>query len=143
MIAPALIAPVLAAAILAWGVPASFRPPPELRHPVSVAGSKVEGAHAKKEVIPRIIRRHFDEVKACYDQELSLHPTLAGRIDVQFTIAPSGQVSEARVQKSTLGNGYVEICIVEAVRRWEFPKPLDRRPVNVSYPFILSPPDPT
>jgi TonB family protein len=133
---------VLAAAILAWGVPASFRPPPELRHPVSVAGSKVEGAHAKKEVIPRIIRRHFDEVKSCYDQELSLDPTLAGRIDVQFTIAPSGQVSAASVRQSTLGNAYVESCVVAALRRWEFPKPLDHHPLNVGYPFILSPPDP-
>jgi len=130
------------AAIVAWGVPASFRPPPELRPLVSVPGSKVAGAHPPKEIIPRIIRTHFDEVKACYDQELFRQPTLAGRIDVLFTIAPSGRVSEASVQRSTLGNGYVEICIVEALRRWEFPKPLEHRPVIISYPFILSPPDP-
>jgi len=129
-------------AIVAWGVPASFRPPPELVHRVSVAGSKVEGANPKKEVIPRIIRTHFDEVKSCYDQELYRQPTLAGRILVQFTIAPSGKVSAASVLQSTLGNAYVESCVVAAVRRWEFPKPLDHLPVTFSYPFILSPPDP-
>ena len=129
-------------AIVAWGVPASFRPPPDLVHLVSVAGSKVEGPHPKQEIVPRIIRRHFDEVKSCYDQELSRQPALAGRIDVQFTIAPSGQISEASVRQSTLGNAYVESCIVAALRRWEFPKPLDHHPVIVSYPFILSPPDP-
>ena len=61
---------------------------------------------------------------------------------MQFTIAPSGQISEASVRQSTLGNAYVESCIVAALRRWEFPKPLDHHPVIVSYPFILSPPDP-
>lgn len=132
----------LVSAVVAWGVPASFRPPPEPQNLVSVPGSKVEGAHPRKEIVPQIIRRHFDEVKSCYDQELSRQPTLAGRIDVQFTIAPSGQISAASVRKSTLGNAYVESCIVAALRRWEFPKPLDHRPVNISYPFILSPPDP-
>ena len=129
-------------AIVAWGVPASFRPPPELVHLVSVAGSRVGGAHPKHEIIARIVRTHFDEVKSCYDQELWRQPTLAGRVVVQFTIAPSGQVSAASVLQSTLGNAYVESCIVAALRRWEFPKPLDHHPVIVSYPFILSPPDP-
>ncbi len=129
-------------AIVAWGVPASFRPPPELVHPVSVPGSKVAGAHPKHEIIPLYIRHHFDEVKSCYDQELFRQPTLAGRIDVLFTIAPSGKVSAASVQRSTLGNAYVESCVVAALRRWEFPKPLDHHPVTASYPFILSPPDP-
>ncbi|HEY5448436.1 MAG TPA: AgmX/PglI C-terminal domain-containing protein [Polyangia bacterium] len=137
--APVLVASALASAVVTWGVPASFRPL------VSVFGSKVEGDRSKeisKEIIHRIVRRHFDEVKACYDQELSRQPALAGRIDVQFTIAPSGQISEASVRQSTLGNAYVESCIVAALRRWEFPKPLDHHPVIVSYPFILSPPDP-
>ena len=101
----------LVSAVVAWGVPASFRPPPEPQNLVSVPGSKVEGAHPRKEIVPQIIRRHFDEVTAS-------------------------------VRKSTLGNAYVESCIVAALRRWEFPKPLDHRPVNISYPFILSPPDP-
>jgi len=133
--APALVASALASAVVTWGVPASFRPL------VSVFGSKVEGDRSK-EIIHRIVRRHFDEVKACYDQELSRQSMLAGRVDVEFTIAPSGQISEASVRQSTLGNAYVETCIVAAIRRWEFPKPLSHLPLHVNYPFILSPPDP-
>jgi hypothetical protein len=38
-----------------------------------------------------------------------------------------------------MGNARVENCIVQAVRRWEFPKPLGGGIVIVSYPFVLTP----
>jgi hypothetical protein len=34
-----------------------------------------------------------------------------------------------------MGNIRVENCVVQAVRRWEFPKPLGGGIVIVSYPF--------
>jgi TonB family protein len=92
-----------------------------------------------KEIIRRIIRRHINEVKYCYEQELTKKPTLGGRIMVQFTIAASGQVIASVLQNSTMGNARVENCTVQAVRRWEFPKPLGGGIVIVSYPFVLTP----
>jgi len=92
-----------------------------------------------KEIIRRIIRRHINEVKYCYEQELTKKPSLGGRIMVQFTIAASGQVIASVLQNSTMGNARVENCTVQAVRRWEFPKPLGGGIVIVSYPFVLTP----
>jgi TonB family protein len=92
-----------------------------------------------KEIIRRIIRRHINEVKYCYEQELTKKPTLGGRIMVQFTIAASGQVIASVLQNSTMGSAKVENCTVQAVRRWEFPKPLGGGIVIVSYPFVLTP----
>jgi TonB family protein len=92
-----------------------------------------------KEIIRRIIRRHINEVKYCYEQELTKKPDLGGRIMVQFTIAASGQVIASVLQNSTMGNARVENCTVQAVRRWEFPKPLGGGIVIVSYPFVLTP----
>ena len=91
------------------------------------------------EIIRRIIRRHVNEVKYCYEQELTKKPDLGGRIMVQFTIAASGQVIASVLQNSTMGNARVENCTVQAVRRWEFPKPLGGGLVIVSYPFVLTP----
>src|SRR4029079_1017190 len=91
-----------------------------------------------KEIIRRIIRRHINEVKYCYEQELTKKPDLGGRIMVQFTIAASGQVISSVLQNSTMGNARVENCAVLAVRRWEFPKPLGGGIVIVSYPFALA-----
>jgi FHA domain len=92
-----------------------------------------------KEIIRRIIRRHINEVKFCYEQELTKKPQLGGRIMVQFTIAASGQVIASVLQNSTMANAKVENCTVQAVRRWEFPKPLGGGIVIVSYPFVLTP----
>jgi TonB family protein len=92
-----------------------------------------------KEIIRRIIRRHINEVKYCYEQGLVKKPALAGRIMVQFTISASGQVIAALLQNSTVGDQRVENCTVQAVRRWEFPQPLNGGIVIVSYPFVLTP----
>ena len=145
MIAPALVLSALASAVAAWGVPPSFvlssQQPAhvgDLFGPDTafVPRSRVHGA-GSKEIVSRIIRSHIDEVKACYDAELSREPTLAGKINVQFTIEASGQVSEASVARSTLHNARVESCTVEAVRRWPFPKPLGGGKVIISYPFVM------
>jgi TonB family protein len=90
-----------------------------------------------KEIIRRIIRRHINEVKFCYEQEAMKHQDLRGRVVVQFTIAATGQVVSSSVAQSTTNNGTVDQCIAGAVRRWEFPKPQGGGIVIVSYPFVL------
>ncbi|HEY7372738.1 MAG TPA: TonB family protein [Polyangia bacterium] len=134
---------MLASAVLAWGVPAGpsgpgpdslqsiFEPDPSLGVPGKAGDSN-------KEIIRTIIRRHINEVKSCYAAELSRHPALGGRIMVQFTIAASGQVIASVLQNSTMKNAHVETCAVEAVRRWQFPKPRGGV-VIISYPFVLTP----
>jgi TonB family protein len=100
--------------------------------------AKVRGS-LDKDIVRRTIRRHLNEVKYCYEQELLRKPELAGRITVQFTIAPTGSVMTSMIQASSLGNAAVETCVAQAVRRWEFPKPDGGGLVIVSYPFVLVP----
>ena len=90
-----------------------------------------------REVIRRVIRRHINEVRFCYEQELTARPDLAGRITVSFIIAASGAVQTASVANSTLSNARVEQCVVTAVRRWTFPAPDGGGIVGVNYPFVL------
>jgi TonB family protein len=92
-----------------------------------------------REIVRRTIRRHLNEVKYCYETQLVRRPSLAGRLSVQFAIAPSGQVATAVVQSSTLEDAAVESCVVQAVRRWDFPRPVGGGTVIVSYPFVLVP----
>ena len=54
-----------------------------------------------------------------------------------FTIAGTGHVLAALVRESSVGSLPVERFIVEAVRRWEFPKPENGGLVVVHYPFVL------
>ena len=90
-----------------------------------------------KEVIRRIIGRHINEVRFCYEQELNSRPDLQGRISIKFIIAPTGAVQNAAVDKSDMGNAKVEQCIAQSVRRWTFPAPEGGGIVVVSYPFVL------
>jgi TonB family protein len=90
-----------------------------------------------KEVIRRVIQRHINEVRFCYEQELNQRPDLAGRVSVKFIISPSGAVQAANVENSSLGAARAEQCIAQAVRRWTFPAPDGGGIVIVSYPFVL------
>ena len=92
-----------------------------------------------KEIIRRIIHRHINEIRYCYEQELTRFPGLGGRVMVQFTIAGTGQVIASVLQNSTLANARVESCVVQAVKRWEFPAPVGGGLAIVSYPFVLTP----
>jgi hypothetical protein len=103
--------------------------------PDFIAGQPVVRGSLDKDIIRRIIRRHVNEVKFCYEQELARHQDLAGRIAVNFTIAPTGQVAAAVVQSTTMANVRVEGCLLGAVRRWEFPRPAGGGLVIATYPF--------
>ena len=147
MFGPALVGSALASAVVAWWVtaPVSRPPPPSLPSlfgPDMAKGDGEPGWRFRvpgREIIRRIVRRHIDEVKWCYGQELSRLPRLTGQIDVRFSIGASGEVVASTLQRSTMGNERVESCLVEAVRRWPFPKPLGGGIVHHSYPFVLTP----
>jgi hypothetical protein len=93
-----------------------------------------------KEIIRRVVHQHMNEIKFCYDQELASKPALAGRISVQFAISPMGQVITSVVQSTSMDNARVENCVVNAVRRWEFPKPMGGGIAIVLYPFSFTTP---
>ncbi|HEY4185496.1 MAG TPA: AgmX/PglI C-terminal domain-containing protein [Polyangia bacterium] len=92
-----------------------------------------------KEIIRRIIRRHIQEVKYCYERELTKKPGLRGTIVVDFTIGQTGQIIASTLRGSSLGSPLVETCVVRAVLGWQFPVPLHGAIVFVSYPFGLRP----
>ena len=90
-----------------------------------------------KEVIRRVVQRHINEVRFCYEQQLNQRPDLEGRISVQFVISPTGAVQMAAVSASNMGSPPVETCIAGAVHRWSFPAPEGGGIVVVNYPFVL------
>jgi hypothetical protein len=109
------------------------------RVPVVVPSSATVRGALDKEIVRRVVRRHLNEVRYCYESSLARRPGLAGRVVTSFTIAPTGRVLSSLLQSSTLADAPVEACIVGAVRRWEFPAPEGGGVVIVSYPFQLAP----
>ncbi len=90
-----------------------------------------------REVIRRVVRRHINEIRFCYEQEVMGRPDLAGRVTIAFIIGATGTVQTASVANTTLENARVEACMAQAVRRWTFPAPDGGGVVAVNYPFVL------
>jgi TonB family protein len=108
------------------------------RWPRVVAGRPEIRGVLDKEIIRRVIRRHINEVKYCYQRELQTSPALATKVVLSFTIGQAGNVIAARATNaSTPGNPGVRRCIVRAARRWRFPPPRPSGLVMVTYPFII------
>ena len=90
-----------------------------------------------REVINRVIQKHYNEIKYCYEKELSKDPGLYGKITVLFMIDGTGRVGEALVQQTTMSSEPVESCMVNHVRRWVFPSPQGGGTVQVTYPYVF------
>lgn len=105
------------------------------------SGAAMVKGSLSKEVIRRIVHRHINEVKFCYERQLAQRPDLNGRVSVKFIISGTGAVQMAAVASSTLGDPGVENCIAQAVRRWTFPQPEGGGIVIVTYPFMLTSPE--
>lgn len=90
------------------------------------------------------VLRHATDVRRCYqDEGLRRNPSLAGQVELELTILPTGHVDEASVPATSLagpGQKEVTVCIATRARNWRF----QRGPYAVEtvvFPFVLSPED--
>ena len=103
----------------------------------SDAGVFYEGSGLPKEIISKVIRRHWPEIKECYEVVLDQHPELLGKIVMRFAIDPAGTVAKAEITEDTMNTTDVGACIVKSVMTWTFPafKGPDRQ--VITYPWIF------
>lgn len=96
-----------------------------------------EGSLAPEE-IRRVVRRNLGQVRHCYERALAARADAAGRLTLRWVIGAAGTVLGAAVQDDATGAPALGACVVEAVRRWQFPAPVGGV-VSVSYPFTVAP----
>lgn len=97
----------------------------------------VEGGLDRDQIIA-VINRNKGQIIYCYEKGLQAQPTIGGRVAVDFTIGPSGRITTAKVAQSSLKSQYVETCMLDKMRTWQFPKPVGKVNVDVLYPFELT-----
>jgi TonB family protein len=97
-----------------------------------------------KEEVRRTAMRSLPYARRCYAKALTRAPSLAGRIVVLVVVGASGEVLDAQLQTSTLGDAEVEECVVVTIRSSGFPPPNGGRAAfKVPYTFASRPAAPT
>ncbi len=105
--------------------------------PKVIPGKPIIQGSLDMETIRRVIRRHANEYRYCYEKQLNVKRDLQGKIKVKFTIAGNGSVIAATISESSMKDRDVESCLVSKVKRWVFPAPKGGGIVIVNYPFIF------
>lgn len=95
--------------------------------------SEVVGS-LSRETVRRVVRRHRNEIRHCYERSLLTHPELDGRVMTRFLIHPDGTVIGSNVVESSLRHAETEACLTNVLRRLTFPE-TDGGIVRVNYPF--------
>jgi hypothetical protein len=88
-----------------------------------------------RQIVRRVVRQHMNEIRFCYESQLVRHPEARGRMVAGFVIEATGRVATAAASSSTIGLPPVESCVVDVIRRLEFPRVAGGGTVVVSYPF--------
>ncbi len=76
--------------------------------------------------IAAFVQSQTNSLRFCYNSQLRQDPRLGGTLKVSFVITPGGTVQNAQVMNRKWNNEplgrQVERCILDRVRRWQFPQ---------------------
>jgi len=108
------------------------------RVPEVIPGQAVVRGSLDKEMIRRVIRRHANQVKHCYDLELQKDHKLEDRLVLRLTIAADGHVSAAEIVEADQHNLAIGACLTGLARDWSFPAVRGGGDTIVSYPYVFT-----
>ena len=90
-----------------------------------------------KEEVAKVIHRHLNEIRYCYESAIHQDPSLSGKVLVDFMIGSKGSVSTAQAAENTMKDQQVSHCLIGKLRSWRFPAPRGGVQVAVTYPFLF------
>jgi hypothetical protein len=85
-----------------------------------------------------VVRKHFGEIRSCYERGLMKKPDLLGIVSVQFVIGSDGKVTSAEDYGSNILDLEVRECAFRIFRSLAFDPPQSGS-VVVVYPIVLMP----
>ena len=85
------------------------------------------------------VRSGLAGARKCYDALLAKDPSASGSVSMEFSVEGDGTVTGARTAdgQSTLKDGDLGACLIDAVTHITFPKSGER--TTVRYPFTFKP----
>ena len=105
--------------------------------PATRTGSSGKAARSREE-IELVFDRNKGAIYALYSRALRERPELQGKLVLEFTIAPSGEVTMCRLVSSELNDPELESKIVLRVKLFRF-EPKDVEPITTTKPIDFFP----
>ena len=103
----------------------------------SRTGSGGKAARSREE-IEIVFDRNKSAIYALYSRALREQPELQGKVVVQLTIAPSGEVTDVRIISTELGDAELERKLVARIRMFRF-EPKDVEAMTTTKPIEFFP----
>ena len=94
----------------------------------------IDNTAAIRDVISRTITSLGNDIRDAYHRELIRNPNIDGEIAVSFTVRPGGDVTDVRVEKSSLNWPPLEEEILNRIKAWKFP-PFEGEPIPAYVPY--------
>lgn len=91
----------------------------------------------ERRIIGDYIRDNSAPIRECYEKRLKESPTLQGKLVARFDIGPSGRVIGATADG--IADRELIVCVVTAVRSFEFDRPQSGGKLRIAYPFKFEP----
>ena len=108
------------------------------RRPRPSASGKSSKAARTREEVELVFDRNKSAIYAIYSRALRDNPALQGKVVLEVTIAPSGEVTDCRIVSSELGDAELERKLVARVRMFRF-EARDVAPMTTTKPIEFFP----
>jgi TonB family protein len=103
-------------------------------------GDEVGGAgEFDSNLVVQTIKTRLRAIQMCYEQQLRRNPTLAGKVTIEFTIQPRGNVTDVHVKDNSTGDAAVGTCVANTVSSFRFNPGPQGGSVTYAYPFVFAP----
>lgn len=130
-------------ALAAADVKSQLDAPNKLTEQSSASGSSVQrtrgsGREREQEELTLMFDRNKGKLQSLYDRERRSNPGLKGKVVIELTIEPSGEVSSAKIISSELDHPKLEKRLLSRVKKFTF-SARDVDTVTVIYPIEFLP----
>jgi TonB family protein len=108
--------------------------------PLPAASAKGEPGRSAEDIRVRV-QANRDAARACYDAGQKRIASLEGDVVVKWLIDPKGQVRDVEVDeaRSTIKDAVTTQCILDVIRKLQFPESAKGFETRASYPFNFRP----
>ena len=92
----------------------------------------------KNDQVMSVVNKYLSDIHRCYERALFENPNLIGRIEYEWDISASGNVTDVRVKRADMANAdKLNSCVMDVFRRMKFPNAASGESTlaNIGFPF--------